>query len=101
MFLRRINTIYAVLESLKHLWGDGATFHADVSRDGHYTCKGMVYTKIFSGGMVLFSGGMASPASPFNSSTDYMSIYYDQTISFCYESWQNAFLHFNVLLSNN
>ena len=28
------------------------------------TCKGMVYAKMFYGGMVLFSGVMASLASP-------------------------------------
>ena len=33
-----------------------------------YTSKGMIYAKMFYGGMVLFSGGMASPL---NSSTDY------------------------------
>ena len=41
-------------------------FHADVRRDDHYTCKGMVYAKMFYGEMVLFFGGMASPL---NSST--------------------------------
>ena len=40
---------------------------ADVRRGGHYTCEGMVYAIMFYGGMVLFSGGMASPL---NSSTE-------------------------------
>ena len=29
--------------------GDGTTFHADVRRDDHCTCKGMVYAKMFCG----------------------------------------------------
>ena len=29
-------------------------------RPGHYTCKGLVYAKMFYGEMVLFSGGMPS-----------------------------------------
>ena len=48
--------------------GDGrpTIFYTDVRRDGHYrpTCKGMVYAKMFCGGMVLFFGGMASLAYP-------------------------------------
>ena len=44
--------------------GDGTTFHADVRRDGHYTCKRIVNVKMFYGWMVLFSGGMASPQIP-------------------------------------
>ena len=32
----------------------------DKGMDGH-TCKGMVHAKMFYGGMVLFSGGIASP----------------------------------------
>ena len=31
------------------MWGDGTTFHADVKRDGDYTCKGMVNAKMFNG----------------------------------------------------
>ena len=49
---------------VKHLWGNGATFHADVWRDGQYTCKGMVYARIFYVRTVLFSGGMPSPSTP-------------------------------------
>ena len=41
--------------------GGDTTFHAGVRRDGHYTCKGLVYAKIFYGEMVLFFRGMASP----------------------------------------
>ena len=48
---------------VKYLWGDGTTFHADVKRDGHCTCKGIVYADMFYGGMVLFSGGMPSPST--------------------------------------
>ena len=43
-----------MLELQKHLWGDGTTFHADVRRDDHCTCKGIVHAKMFCGGMVLF-----------------------------------------------
>ena len=50
----------------KTLMGGGTTFHPVVKRDGHYTCKGMVYTKMLYGGMMLFSGDWASPL---NSST--------------------------------
>ena len=35
--------------------------NADVRRDGHYTCKGMGYAKMFYGGMVLFSVGGGIP----------------------------------------
>ena len=52
--------------SCKNTYGDGTTSHADVRRNGHYTCKGMVYAKMFYERMVLSSGGMASPL---NSST--------------------------------
>ena len=52
---------YSVLELQKHLLGDGTTFQADFRRGGHFSGKGMVYAKMFYGGMVLFSGGMASP----------------------------------------
>ena len=42
----------------------GATFYADVRRDGHYrlltTCKGMLNAKMFYGGMVLFFEGISS-----------------------------------------
>ena len=43
--------------------GRPTTFYADVRRDGHYrpTCKGMVYAKMFYGGIVLLFGGTASP----------------------------------------
>ena len=30
--------------------GDGTIFHADVRKDGHYTCKRMVYAEMFYGG---------------------------------------------------
>ena len=33
-----------MLELQKHLWGHGTTFQADVRRDDHCTCKGMVRT---------------------------------------------------------
>ena len=39
----------------------------DKGMDGHI-CKGMVHGKMFYGGMVLFSGGIASPL---NLSTEY------------------------------
>ena len=39
---------------VKHLWGDGTTSHADIRRDDHCTCMGMVYAKMFCEGMVLF-----------------------------------------------
>ena len=38
------------------------TFHAHVRSDGYYTCMGMVYAK-------MFYGGMATPRIPLNSST--------------------------------
>ena len=50
-----------MLELLKHLWGDDTTFYADERKDGDYTCKKMVYAKMFYDGVVLFYGGMASP----------------------------------------
>ena len=45
---------------VKTLKGDGTTFHAEVKRDGHYTCKGMVYAKMFNGrdGVVLRGDGI-------------------------------------------
>ena len=47
---------------VKTLGGDGTTFHADVRRDGHYTCSGMVYAKMFYGGDgVLFRGDSIPP----------------------------------------
>ena len=39
---------------------NGTTFHADVWREGRYTCMGIVYAKMFYGGM----------ASPLNTKLD-------------------------------
>ena len=44
----------ASAQVVKILMGDGTLFHADVRRDGHYTCKGMVYAKMFYGDGVVF-----------------------------------------------
>ena len=57
--------------------GDGTIFHADVRKDGHYTCKRMVYDEMFYGGMVLFSGEMASS---FNSSSEYNSLRWSRCV---------------------
>ena len=71
----RIHTSHPITldpcSSPKTLWGGWCNFSRKrrLSRDGHYTCKGMVYAKIFYGGMVLFSRGMAPPAHTLNSST--------------------------------
>ena len=57
-------TIIGSARVVKTLMGVKATtFHADLKRDGYYSCKGTVYAKMFYGGMVLFSGGMASPSN--------------------------------------
>ena len=49
-----------VVKILKGGWYS-TTFHPDVRMDGHYSCEGMVYAKMFYGGMVLFSGGPRIP----------------------------------------
>ena len=38
------------LEMLHQRWGGGTTFHAEIRKDGHYTCVGMVYAEMFYGG---------------------------------------------------
>ena len=43
-------TIIGSARVVKTLMGDGTTFHAHVKRDGHYSCKGMVYAKMFNWG---------------------------------------------------
>ena len=52
-------TIIGSARVVKTLMGGGraTTFHADLKRDGHYSCKGMVYAKMFYGGDgVVFRG---------------------------------------------
>ena len=49
---------------VKTLMGYGTTFHTDVRRDVYYTCKEMVYAKMFYGGWCCFPGGMSSPSMP-------------------------------------
>ena len=41
--------------------GDGASFSCGREEGMVIICRGMVYAKMFCGGMVLFYGGMAYP----------------------------------------
>ena len=56
--------LFPALELLKHLRGDDASFLRRRTGGMVIIYRGMVFSKMVNGGMVLFSGEMASPASP-------------------------------------
>ena len=56
-------TVRSSARVVKILTGDGTTFHADVRRDGQYTCKGMVYAEMFYGVWCCFTEGWHPPST--------------------------------------